>query len=203
MTMINLSSEANNLFILLLFFSFFIVLELWKIRYRKASKKILLTYLFFCFVVSVLFIFSAWQWHFMIFIPFFSVYFSIVLVSLYLLARHFGRKSLSVKFFTTIVIINVFCYLWFLPSYAGQRGESTVTKFRFQVYETDSHDYGESYLLESLFCFHWAQCGKYGTMAFYERVGGWQEYLGLKDFEHQSYEEYFGKEQEPSGLGRY
>ena len=71
-----------------------------------------------------------------------------------------------------------FLFIWFVPMNIGWRGESSVCKFRFQVFECDWHDYGGNgdfydWLIS-------AKPEKYGTLVLYDKIGGWQEYFGLK-----------------------
>lgn len=102
-------------------------------------------------------------------------------------------KRLIVKGIVSILIIG-FSWIWFVPMYVGQRGESPVCKFRFQVFEYDSHDYSGYGNFSDLF--FKTIPNKYGTIDFYRKIGGVKEYFGLKSFEFQTEEQYFGKEKE-------
>lgn len=82
-----------------------------------------------------------------------------------------------------------FSWIWFVPTYVGQKGENAVCKFRFQVFEFERHDYGT---IADWFVV--LRPKKYGTVQFYKKIGGWKEYFGIKKVEHQTYREYFGKE---------
>ncbi len=102
-------------------------------------------------------------------------------------------KRLVSKIMLSILIIG-FSWIWFVPIYIGQRGESPVCKFRFQVFEYDSHDYSGYGNFSDLFVKTLPI--KYGTIVFYRKIGGMKEYFGLKSFEYQTEEQYFGKEKE-------
>lgn len=100
-------------------------------------------------------------------------------------------KRLTSKIILSVLIIG-FSWIWFVPIYIGQRGESPVCKFRFQVFEYDSHDYSGYGNFLDLFVKSIPK--KYGTIVFYRKIGGTKEYFGLKSFEYQTKEQYFGKE---------
>jgi len=71
-----------------------------------------------------------------------------------------------------------FSWMWFVPMEIEWRGESPVCKFRAQVFECDWHDYGKTDLYDWVFN---PMPKKYGSMAIYSKIGGWQEYFGLKE----------------------
>lgn len=53
--------------------------------------------------------------------------------------RYKNFNRLMQKVIISILIIS-FSWIWFVPMYIGQRGESPACKFRFQVFEYDEHD---------------------------------------------------------------
>ncbi len=71
-----------------------------------------------------------------------------------------------------------FSWVWFVHMEIGWRGESPVCKFRAQIFECDFHDYGRTDLYDR---FLNPIPRKYGCMALYEKIGGWQEYFGFKE----------------------
>jgi len=79
-----------------------------------------------------------------------------------------------------------FSWVWFMPLEVGWRGESPVCKFRAQVFECDWHDYGKTSLYDR---FLNPMPNKYGSMALYEKIGGWQEYFGLKEVKLYKYQD--------------
>lgn len=89
------------------------------------------------------------------------------------------------------VIILGFSWIWFVPIHIGQRGELPVCKFRFQVFEYDTHDYSGHGNIDDLFFKSIPE--KYGMIDLYTKIGGWEEYFGLKSFEYETDEQYFGK----------
>ena len=94
---------------------------------------------------------------------------------------------------TTISMLIIgFSWIWFVPIYIGQRGESPVCKFRFQVFEYNSHDYSGYGNFSDLFIKTFPN--KYGSIEFHSKIGGVKEYFGLKSFEYETEEQYFGKE---------
>ncbi|WP_271785422.1 hypothetical protein, partial [Aquimarina algiphila] len=90
-----------------------------------------------------------------------------------------------------VLCITIFNYIWFIPIEIGWRGELPVCKFRFQVFEYDTHDYSGHGDFKDLFFRSTPK--KYGMIDIHEKIGGWKEYFGLKSFEYDTNEEYFGK----------
>ena len=112
--------------------------------------------------------------------PHLTIYFSILIISLYVLFINFKKRLIK----TTLILlaINIFSLIWFIPFDVKQEGEVSVCKFRFQVYEYNVHDYGTSHILDTIFCYDRSKCKKYGSLVFYDKIGGWKEYFGLKSF---------------------
>jgi len=114
----------------------------------------------------------------------------LVLIGYLIWSSKKNNKRFLLKIIMSVLIV-AFSWIWFIPTYVGQRGENAVCKFRFQVIEYDADDYGygtwKGYFFD-------LKPSKYGTLVLRERVGGWKEYFGFKKAQYQTYEEYFGKE---------
>jgi hypothetical protein len=104
--------------------------------------------------------------------------------------KHKNIRQL-IKKTTLSTLIIVFSFIWFVPIYVGQIGESPVCRFRFKIYTFESDDYGGYGTFNDLF--FKVRPNEYGTMYFIAEEGGWQEYFGLKTFKYQTKEEYFEK----------
>lgn len=89
------------------------------------------------------------------------------------------KVALKVKISKIIIsaLIIGFSWIWFIPIYIGQSGESPVCKFRFQVFEYETHDYSGHGDLKDIFIRPIPR--KYGTMDFHRKIGGWKEYFGF------------------------
>lgn len=110
--------------------------------------------------------------------------------SLRVYKRKKNLKKLMLKILISILIIG-FSWIWFVPIYIGQNGESPVCKFRFQVFVYETHDYSGHGDFRDLLIRPIPV--KYGSRDFHRKIGGWKEYFGLKKAEYQTYEEYFEK----------
>lgn len=120
-----------------------------------------------------------------------EIFFSIVCGLLLLLVLLFvvfrKRKRIRVRVilaFCSLIVVS-FCWGWFIPVRIGQKGESSICKFRFQVYIYDTHAYnGDGEVSDWLFLYYYDNSySKYGSMAFYKRLGGAEAYFGLKEIE--------------------
>lgn len=91
------------------------------------------------------------------------------------------RTAIILTFFS-LSFLSV-CWGWFIPIRIGQKGESSLCKFRFQVYIYDTHDYGgDGELSDWLFLYYYDKSNaKYGSIDFGNRIGGANEYFGLKE----------------------
>lgn len=114
----------------------------------------------------------------------------IVLITLSFLIWSY-RKSKTNRSYTLFyiklgvgILILGLSWGWFVPMHVGQRGEVPVCKFRFQVFEYTIHDYGGYGNFNDLF--FKSKPNKYGSMSFYKRIGGLNEYVGLKDFQEKN-----------------
>ena len=113
--------------------------------------------------------------------PYLTVYFSIIILSLYSLILSLKKSRRTLLNVTFIILtVNILSTIWFIPFHIGYRGEVAICKFRFQVYEYDCHDYGSSHILDNIVCYNREMCGKYGCTVFYNRVGKWKEYFGMQ-----------------------
>lgn len=75
------------------------------------------------------------------------------------------------------IFILVFGWIWFVPMQIGWHGEIPVERFRFQVFEVSSDDYGTvPSLLSNLFEY---RPSRYGRMYLGKKVGGFTEYFTL------------------------
>lgn len=101
------------------------------------------------------------------------------------------RKSLILKLFISILLLS-FSWIWFVPMHIGWNGEIPICRFRFQVFENSSDDYGSVPSLKSnLFEY---RPRKYGRLYLEKRIGGIKEYFifSLPD-RHNSYINYTAK----------
>lgn len=113
----------------------------------------------------------------------FAIIVLITIVAFFILKK---KKKLR---FTQIIIgllLLVFSYIWFIPIHIGYIGEAAICKFRFQVFWCDGHDYGGYGDMSDIFIKPMPQ--KYGRSFFYKRLGGWQEYFGLKNIDEKKYQ---------------
>lgn len=115
-----------------------------------------------------------------------------IIISIVRFKYNRNYRSLIFKLIILILLLG-FSWIWFIPMYVGQRSELAVCKFRFQVFEYDTHDYGYGNWNDHFFRMipH-----KYGSIVFHSKIGGWKEYFGLKKFEYKTYKEYFGEEKD-------
>lgn len=164
--------------------TFLLSTELWKILAKKyPRKKQIISRALMIFRISlvsiiILFNFPMWVGGLP---PYLTVYFSIIILSLYTLILIFKKSKKTILKITFIVLtVNIFSTIWFIPFHIGFKGVVAICKFRLQVYEYDCHDYGSSHILDNIFCYNREICGKYGCNVFYSRVGGWKEYFGLQ-----------------------
>ncbi len=73
--------------------------------------------------------------------------------------------------------------MWFVPIDIGWKNELLpVCKFRFQIFEYDTHDYSGHGDFNDLFLS--IKPKKYGMMDIHRKVGGWKEYFGLNSLEN-------------------
>ncbi|TPN82878.1 hypothetical protein [Aquimarina algicola] len=107
--------------------------------------------------------------------------------------RKKNSKGLIRNMILSILIVG-FSWIWFVPVYVGQWGESPVCKFRFQVFVYETHSYSGYGDIQDILIK--TRPRKYGMRDFYKKIGGWKEYFGLQKSDYQTYEEYFGKETE-------
>ncbi len=105
-----------------------------------------------------------------------------------------SKKNLKQLLLKAIILILIagFSWIWFVPMNAGQRGEAPICKFRFQVFIYEVHDYGGYGDFQDIYIK--TIPAKYGERDFYEKIGGWKEYFGIKSIEYQTREEYLGKD---------
>lgn len=94
------------------------------------------------------------------------------------------RRTKLILAFCSVLFLS-FCWAWFTPVDVGRQGESSVVKFRFQVYLYDTHDYGgDGDWSDWLFLYRYdTSSAKYGSIDFHQRIGGASEYFGLKEIE--------------------
>jgi hypothetical protein len=84
---------------------------------------------------------------------------------------------LCLKIFLTAILIG-FSYIWFVPIQAGWDRESPITKFRFQVFITDTDHYSLPSSIQNVLFEY--RPSRYGWMHLGDKVGGWEEYFNLK-----------------------
>lgn len=114
--------------------------------------------------------------------PYLTVFMVLLILSIYwfILSLRKSKRHI-IKITVVILFLNTFSALWFIPVHIGYRGEMAVCKFRFQVYEYDCHGYGSSHIIDNMFCYNREDCGKYGCMIFYKKVGDWKTYFGFNE----------------------
>ena len=100
----------------------------------------------------------------------------------YRVLKRYKKRSLkfAIKISSLFIVILCLLRVWFVPVEVGKIGESPVCKFRLQVFLCDWHNYGRSDFNDIFFSMH---PDKYGDMALYDAVGGWEEYFNLKSIE--------------------
>ncbi len=92
------------------------------------------------------------------------------------------NKQVIIKMVLSILILG-FSFIWFIPMYIGDLGESPVCKFRFKVYTYYCHDYsGYGTFNDLIFRF---KPNKYGDIDFVTQQGGIQEYFGFKPLKNE------------------
>ena len=90
------------------------------------------------------------------------------------------NKLIGLEILISLLVVG-FAWIWFVPIELGFKDQSSVCKFRLQVFLCDWHDYGGYGNIEDLIIR--LEPDKYGRLVLYERVGGWQAYLGLEDID--------------------
>ena len=119
----------------------------------------------------------------------------IVLIFLILSIKkfRFNRKikRLILKLSFSFLIL-VFSWIWFIPMHIGWNGEIPICRFRFQVFEYSSDDYGSiGEIRSNIFDY---RPSRYGRTYIEKRIGGLKEYFTFRipdgDNLYINYEEY-------------
>ncbi len=84
-----------------------------------------------------------------------------------------------IKWSAVVALCVLLAVGYFVPMHIGWCGERPVARFRFQVFEYDTHAYGSSDPWAVLFQWNAQTMGKYGPYVFDNRLGGVAAYLGL------------------------
>ena len=96
------------------------------------------------------------------------------------------KKFISKLFFSFLVL--AFSWIWFVPTQVGWNGETSIVRFRFQVFETEEDEYGEaSSISTNLFQY---RPYRYGWRHLDKRIGGIKEYFLMEETGHDTYTNY-------------
>lgn len=76
---------------------------------------------------------------------------------------------------SVVFAVVIFCFIWFVPLHVGWNNETPVAKFRFQVFEISSDDYGSiPGVWNNIFVY---TPDRYGAMYLHKRIGGIEMYF--------------------------
>lgn len=109
----------------------------------------------------------------------------VVLIPLTLINRKRKERRRKLILASSLILFLSLCWAWFVPVEVGRKGESSICKFRFQVFLSDTHDYnGDGDWSDWLFLYDYDNSSsKYGSIDFQKKIGGTSEYFGLKEIE--------------------
>ncbi|MCL5247790.1 hypothetical protein M4I21_18430 [Cellulophaga sp. 20_2_10] len=94
-----------------------------------------------------------------------------------------NKRSHFLKKVLFIFALIGFSYIWFVPIEIGWKNDLLpVCKFRFQIFEYDTHDYsGYGNFNDLLFSL---EPKKYGMIDIHKKIGSWQEYFEFNTVEN-------------------
>lgn len=119
------------------------------------------------------------------------VFIFMILIIEKLRANRNTKRIILTSFFSFLII--VFSWIWFVPMHIGWNGEIPILRFRFQVFEYSSDDYGSvPELTSNIFDY---KPSRYGRTYIQKRIGGIKEYFTFTPNGMDSYIEY--EENEP------
>ena len=100
------------------------------------------------------------------------------------------NKSKHIKKVLIIPILFL-AVIWLVPIHIGWYKEMPYCIFRFQVFEYQQHDYGETTWQGIFIQLH---PKKYGTYVFLKKIGGVKAYFGIEDLPYELSKECCGWE---------